>query len=531
MKVASRRRGFGVLSLATLTLLSGLACGGGAGATSDAGTGGASLDAASSSGGTGGGSAGNSGGSGGSSGSGGSTGSGGSGAAGGAGGGSVGLDDTLACPGETKGTWVAMSQTMAPGPGSIAKLLWTGTHVYATASGGVGGLFDPCANAWQTSPTPTHSWQFIVPVPADNRFLFFWPERTTFEAFDYGQNLALTLSATGAINADFAIVASTGAKMLGWGGAIMRVVNGADVGWDGTQTGAAYDPAKDAWTPMTTAGAPAARVAPGAWTGTQLAVWGGHSATSYMQGTSRVDCADEAYDDKSYDCIQYGDGALYDPARDTWTPIANAGAPKPRFEHLLAWTGDRILVWGGGEQGTPDPTLFTPGKQWLSDGGLYDPVAQTWTTVAASPLPDSGYDLSAYWVLWTGHDMATGQNGGVAGWFLDPHTNLWSTLTPPAALTGCEVPIATQAGALVAVCTINATRAVALRLAGESTWRSYPLPDGVAQTPSVLWTGKRLFVWGGSFPPTYTCPPPSPQMPGCDPPPPTYSNAGFMLIP
>jgi hypothetical protein len=424
-----------------------------------------------------------------------------------------------------------MSTTMAPSSSSAPKLFWTGTDVYAESFRVVGALFDPCANAWRAAPTPGVSPQFVVPVPAASEFLLFAPSRAQFEAYAYRQNQELTLSLTGAITADFPVVVSTGAKLVAWGGAIARTANSSANGWDGTQTGAVYDPAKDAWTPTTTAGAPAARVAPGAWTGSELAIWGGHSADSYMQGMNRIDCADAFYDDKAYSCVQYGDGALYDPARDVWTPMATAGAPKPRFEHILAWTGDRVLVWGGGEQGTADPTLLTPGKQWLSDGGLYDPAAKTWTAVAASPLPDSGYTLSAYWLVWTGDYVATGKNL-VEGWLFDPHTNSWSTLDPPAAgITSCEVPLAAQAGALTAICTIASTRTAMLRLAGEQAWRTYPLPTGVAPTPSVLWTGKRLFVWGGVTPPTFTCPPPSPQMPGCDAPPPTYSNAGFMLVP
>jgi hypothetical protein len=70
-----------------------------------------------------------------------------------------------------------------------------------------------------------------------------------------------------------------------------------------------------------------------------------------------------------------------------------------------------------------------------------------------------------------------------------------------------------------------------LRPAGEKAWRSYPLPSDVLPDASVLWTGKRLFVWGGTIPPTYTCPAPTPQHPGCDPPPPSYSNKGYMLVP
>jgi hypothetical protein len=472
------------------------------------------------------------GGSGGSPGAGGQSGSGGAagGAGAGAGGsGAGGIGDAAACPGETKGMWIAMSTTMAPRGSATPKLLWTGTDLYADPIRDAGALFDPCANAWRASPMPTSNQELVIPVPAVNEFLFFAPSRPSFEAFNYQQNQELTLSLAGAIGADFAVVVSTGAKVLAWGGAIPRNAGGS-AGWDGTQTGAVYDPAKNAWTAMTTTGAPAARVAPGVWTGSELAIWGGHSADSYMKGMYRYDCASNAYTDKANDCIQYGDGALYDPARDVWTQIATAGAPTPRFEHLLAWTGDRVLVWGGGEQGTPDPTLLTPAKQWLSDGGLYDPIAKAWTAVAASPLPDSGYQLSAYWLLWTGDYLATGFKP-VEGWLFDPHTNSWSTLDPPAGLTSCEGLMTAQAGALVAVCTVGATRTVLLRPAGEKAWRSYPLPSGVAPTPTVVWTGKRLFVWGGTFPPTFMCPPPSPQMPGCDPPPPTYSNAGFMLVP
>jgi hypothetical protein len=371
---------------------------------------------------------------------------------------------------------------------------------------------------------------FVVTVPAANEILFFKPTQPAFEAFDYRKNAELPLPLAGASPAWSATVVSTGAKLIEWGGALGPSPPNANPSLVGTQTGAIFDPATNAWTAMSTKGAPAARVAPGVWTGSQLAIWGGHSVDSNTTDAGRWDCASSGYDNKASGCLQYGDGALYDPALDVWTPMVATGAPKPRFEHLLAWTGDRLLVWGGGEQGLPDATLYTPAKQWLSDGGLYDPVAKTWTAVAASPLPDSGYNLSAYWLLWTGDYQATG-NRALDGWLFDPHSNSWSTLVAPgtAPVTGCEVRLKAQAGALVAVCTVDSARVVVLRLAGEKTWRFYPVPSDVAPTPNVLWTGKRLFVWGGTIPPLTTCPPP-PQMPVCDPPPPNYSNTGYMLV-
>jgi hypothetical protein len=445
-------------------------------------------------------------------------------AAGGAGG-SRGTVDTLVCPGETKGTWVAMSTTSAPRGTDRPTLLWTGTELFID-SYGQAGLFDPCANTWRTSPQPQGS--LVSSLPVANRFLFLWPQHS-FEAFDYRQNQVLPLSLAGASQASYATVVPTGAKLLEWGGAIVTSAPDAGSRLVGTQTGAIYDPATDAWTAMSTKGAPAGRVAPAAWTGSQLAIWGGHSADTSWTDAGVIECTG-SYVNKAWGCLQYGDGALYDPARDVWTPMAATGAPKPRFDHLLVWTGDRVLVWGGGEQGLPDSTLGSSGEQRLNDGGLYDPVAQTWTAVA--PLPASPL-IDTRGMLWTGDFLAGfGSINEVWGLF-DPHSNSWSIMDPITTdpLAGCVKSMTVQAGALVGgICDIDSVLTVVLRPAGEQAWRFYPLPSDVLRDANVLWTGKRLFVWGGKIPSTYTCPPPSVH-PGCDPPPPTYSNAGYMLVP
>ena len=43
----------------------------------------------------------------------------------------------------------------------------------------------------------------------------------------------------------------------------------------------------------------------------------------------------------------YGDGARYNPATNSWTPVAGTGAPNARTYHTAVWTGTEMIVWGG----------------------------------------------------------------------------------------------------------------------------------------------------------------------------------------
>jgi hypothetical protein len=463
----------------------------------------------------------------------GGTGSGGTGGTGSGGtGGTGGISDTVSCAGQASGTWISMSKTNAPPASQGAGLFWTGTELYNYPSYGpttAAALYTPCADTWRASlkPTTVHP-PFVVPVVSANELLFLGPTYSplVFAGFDYRQNQQVNPSATGAIPASFTTVVTTGSKMIEWGGAIQRNPNDAGSGFDGTQAGAVYDPARDTWSPTTNSGAPSARLAPGVWTGVSFAVWGGHSGDTYMKNGYQYDCA-EYPDDAG--CAEYGDGALYDPARDAWTPIAATGAPLPRFNHVLAWTGDRLLVWGGVRKDTTTGTLKEnlPEVPFI-DGGLYDPAAKAWTPVAASPVPATMAMMSGYYVVWTGDRLAVGQNNSATGWLYDPRGDTWSAW--PDGFSGCSAPLA-QAGALVALCSVGtpASPVAKLLLPGETAWRVFPLPTGIAGSPSVLWTGKHLFLWGGVFPA-----PPPPMCPpglGCDPPAPVYSNAGFMLVP
>ena len=47
---------------------------------------------------------------------------------------------------------------------------------------------------------------------------------------------------------------------------------------------------------------------------------------------------------------------------DTWQPLATLGAPSPRSDSSMVWTGHEVIVWGG------------HGGQPLRDGARYDRV-------------------------------------------------------------------------------------------------------------------------------------------------------------
>ncbi|MFH1422497.1 MAG: galactose oxidase, partial [Planctomycetota bacterium] len=71
------------------------------------------------------------------------------------------------------------------------------------------------------------------------------------------------------------------------------------------------------------------------WSGTVMIIWGGYG-TSY-----------------------FNDGAIYNPATDTWTAITEAPLIG-RYLHNAIWTGTRMIVWGG----VNDTTEFNDGAKF-----------------------------------------------------------------------------------------------------------------------------------------------------------------------
>ena len=137
----------------------------------------------------------------------------------------------------------------------------------------------------------------------------------------------LPLSMNGAPTARYSHASVwTGSEMLVWGGA--SVVYSSGFVYTYFSTGARYNPATDTWTTMSSTGAPSARyqstVLPAVWSGSEMIVWGGGTASASM-----------------------GDGGRYSPASDTWSAVTTAGAPGSRYQHTMIWTGSEMIVFGG----------------------------------------------------------------------------------------------------------------------------------------------------------------------------------------
>ena len=79
--------------------------------------------------------------------------------------------------------------------------------------------------------------------------------------------------------------------------------------------------------------------------------------------------------------VCYNDGARYDPASDTWSPVSMVGAPATGGSPAGVWTGSRLFVWGG---------YLSPPTNYSNEAGRYDPVADVWTLSSSPSFPFEG---------------------------------------------------------------------------------------------------------------------------------------------
>jgi N-acetylneuraminic acid mutarotase len=188
------------------------------------------------------------------------------------------------------------------------------------------------------------------------------------------------------------------------------------------------------------------------------------------------------------------DGGRYNPAANTWTTLPTTGEPTPRWGHTAVWTGNEMVVWGGCS------------GFYFNDGGRYNPGADNWTA-----LPTTGAPAPRAWhtAVWTGNEMIVWGGGdnirddGDGGRY-DPAVNCWTALPTTAAPPAREFPTAVWAGSEMIVwggiCSSGYLNDGGRYSPAANTWTTLPTTSAPAARAShtAVWTGSEMIVWGGN---------------------------------
>lgn len=225
----------------------------------------------------------------------------------------------------------------------------------------------------------------------------------------------------------------TGTEMIVWGGH----ADGADERSDG----GAYDPVADTWRSLSTSGAPAGRIEPTAvWTGTEMIIFGGLAVDDYLG-------MNEAWS-------SFGVGARYNPTSDSWSAMSTTGAASSRTAHTAVWTGNEMLIWGGRYLSYPPDEVF------LNTGARYNPASDSWTAITTTGAPAARVSHAAAWtgtrmIIWGGYSDPSPVEENTGSEY-SPYGNCsaWSATTTtgaPAArfFGGPDAAIWTSAGMFI----------------------------------------------------------------------------------
>lgn len=338
--------------------------------------------------------------------------------------------------------WSTIATDGAPAARGEPAFAWTGSRLLVWGGRGAGGylsdgaIYDPGVNAWSVMTTSN--------APSARAY--------TFSAW-------------------------TGGHFVVWGGA----AGGGSTLSRTFNDGAVYDPQTNTWTAMPSNAAPSARMTDfntAIWTGSRVIIWGGYDPTK------------NAYD---------SGGSLYDPLANSWTTMSLIGAPAGRTGHIAAWTGSKMIVWGG--------VYFSNGvANYRGDGAIYDPVGNSWTPMNATGAPGARYGASS---VWTGSRLIVwgGYNGGDFndGYAYDPATDTWSPISTVNAPSGRNMAATAWTGSRMIVWSGYQGNSAGSRADGAqydpvaNVWiplSTSSAPAGAGQAATV-WTGDMMLTWSG----------------------------------
>jgi N-acetylneuraminic acid mutarotase len=368
-------------------------------------------------------------------------------------------------------TWRPTTLTGAPTGRSGHSAVWTGSEMivwggFAPGTTFVtGGRYDPAAETWTATS--------IVGAPSfrtDHRAVWTGSEMIVWGGYAGGGSFLNTgarydpatdgWTATSVLGAPFLglrhVAVWSGTEMIVWGGSF-------------SSAGGLYNPATDTWRSTSMLDAPSPRdQSVAVWTGTEMVVWGG-SFGGFAPG-----------------------GGRYNPATDSWRPTNPGGAPLNRYDHTMIWTGSRMVLWGGSDWSSND----TRGVR-TNTGAQYDPVADVWTSTTLTGAPSARAQHSA---VWSGDRMIVWGGGGVTGGRYDPVANAWSPTnagtTAPSLRTGHT---AVWTGSEMILWGGTGDNSGGRYDPLLDTWTPTALTG--APSPrhhhTAVWSGSEMIVWGG----------------------------------
>jgi hypothetical protein len=196
-----------------------------------------------------------------------------------------------------------------------------------------------------------------------------------------------------------------------------------------------------------------------------------------------------------------GGGGRYNPALDTWTPMSSVNAPSGFDGHSMVWTGSKVVVWGG----RPNTNDFAV----MNTGGRYDPISDTWQPTSTVGAPVARLDHTAVWtgqrmIVWGGHNCqcvpsTTYADGGT----YDPVADTWAPMSSGGPFMALHKAVWTGSLMIVWKARVGSRYDPV-----ADTWSPVaPGPWGPCCTPheianlgdeSLVWTGSRMIVWGGT---------------------------------
>lgn len=229
------------------------------------------------------------------------------------------------------------------------------------------------------------------------------------------------------------------------------------------------------WEATPETGAPSAReLHTAVWTGSKMIVWGGSVLEApYVTAT----------------------GGVFDPVLRTWTPTSMVGAPSPRSSHVAAWTGSKMIIWGGfGE------TAFE------TSGALYDPETDTWTPMTSAGAPAGRVEQGD---VWTGSELLVwgGQAKGAlvaGGGRYNPATDTWKSVAGPQGASPRFANTMVRAGDEVIMWGgqnyADWLGDGAFWSPAQAAWTGATSNAGAPEAReahTALWTGSAMLIWGG----------------------------------